>query len=78
MEIGPLLRKLRRKLDLTQENISLEVDLSQKQISLIESGRAQPRVDKLELWCQALGYTMVKLFKMRDRLRKKQQRIPRP
>lgn len=78
MEIGPLLRKLRRKLDLTQENISLEVGLCQKQISLIESGVAQPRVDKLELWCKALGFTMVKLFKMRDRLRKKQQRVHRP
>ena len=64
MERGTILRQLRRKLDFTQDYIATVLEISQKHVSRVESGQAQPRIDLLERWCELLGITVRKLEKM--------------
>ncbi|MBI1286036.1 MAG: helix-turn-helix domain-containing protein [Flavobacteriales bacterium] len=64
MERGAKLRQLRRLKDLTQQNIADEIGISQRHVARIESGKAQPRIDILELWCAMLDITIRKLEKL--------------
>lgn len=64
MERGAKLRQLRRLKDLTQDYIALEVGISQKQVSRIENGTADPRAKVLDAMCAALGITLAELDAM--------------
>lgn len=71
MEIGQLLRRLRRKLEFSQEYIAIKIELSQKQVSRIESGAVSPRADTLKKWCEVLGLTLAEFFRKLEKLRKR-------
>ncbi|MCF8464577.1 MAG: helix-turn-helix domain-containing protein [Flavobacteriales bacterium] len=64
MERGTILRKLRRNLDLTQQNIADDIGISQKQVSRIENDKSDPRLKVLTKYCEVLGITVRKLEKM--------------
>ena len=61
MERGAKLRQLRRAKDLSQDYISIDLGISQKQVSRIENGRSDPRSKLLDKWCALLGITLTEL-----------------
>ncbi|SIR54630.1 helix-turn-helix transcriptional regulator [Bosea sp. TND4EK4] len=53
--IGPLIRDWRRQRRISQLDLALEAEISQKHLSFVESGRSQPSRDMVLLLAEHLG-----------------------
>lgn len=62
MNIGYSIETLRKRAELTQEELAGKVGVSRPAISLIESGRATPHKATLTKLCKALNVTMVDVY----------------
>jgi len=56
MKIGPKIEQRRLKLNLTQRELAKRVGVTAAAISLWETGRLNPRKDRLAKIAEALGY----------------------
>lgn len=64
MEIGKRIREVRLKQNMKQKELADKLDnISNVQLSNIESGKRQPRVDEVEKICDALNVSMSYLFR---------------
>ena len=66
MDIGDEIRKARRALDITQKQLAdrvnnkvIDVKLSQREVSLLEKGKGNPTLNKIEAIALVLGKTWV-------------------
>ncbi len=55
--LGPRIRRIRRGLDMSQENLADNAEIHRTQISLIEHGEQLPRIDTLIKLAGGLGFT---------------------
>jgi len=62
INLGKKIKKYRRKLGLTQEQLAEEVGLSQKYIQFIENGKRRPSLTVLYKISQKLNIKMYRLF----------------
>jgi transcriptional regulator with XRE-family HTH domain len=61
MRIGKLIRRLRIKAEMTQEELALAVDTTQGSVSQWESGTHEPSVRNLIVLAEALGVDLIVL-----------------
>jgi len=61
---GKILRRLRRKKDLSQESFGFQADLHRTYISQLERGLKSPSLDTLNRICKALDITMSEFLLM--------------
>lgn len=59
---GKAIRRRRRELDLTQEELAERADLHRTFISIIERGEANPSLDNIERLAQALEISIADLL----------------
>jgi transcriptional regulator with XRE-family HTH domain len=55
--VGGRIRRRRRAIDMTQEELALDAGVSRSQVSLIEHGKVMPKLDTLILFARALDMT---------------------
>jgi transcriptional regulator with XRE-family HTH domain len=60
--LGPRIRRIRRGLDMSQENLADNAGIHRTQMSLIESGERLPRIDTLIKLAGDLGITPCELL----------------
>jgi transcriptional regulator with XRE-family HTH domain len=60
--LGPRIRRIRRGLDMSQENLADNAGIHRTQISLIESGERLPRIDTMIKLAGALGFAPCELL----------------
>lgn len=60
--LGPRIRRIRRGLDMSQENLADNAGIHRTQMSLIESGERLPRIDTLIKLSGGLGITPCELL----------------
>jgi transcriptional regulator with XRE-family HTH domain len=61
-QVGRRIRRRRRYLDLTQEEVALRASVHRTQMTLIERGRRMPRLHTLILICTALDISPCQLL----------------
>jgi transcriptional regulator with XRE-family HTH domain len=61
-QVGRRIRRRRRYLDLTQEEVALRASVHRTQMPLIENGRRMPRLHTLILICTALHISPCQLL----------------
>ncbi len=64
LAVGKILRKLRLKAGLTQEQLALEADIRRTYVSLIELGQNQPTVNAIFKLARALKISPSKFIKL--------------
>jgi transcriptional regulator with XRE-family HTH domain len=64
LAVGKILRKLRLKAGLTQEQLALEADIRRTYVSLIELGQNQPTVNTIFKLARALKISPSKFIKL--------------
>lgn len=62
MDIGRKIKTIRECQNISMNSLAKKCEVSQANLSRIESGRQQPAVDTLERIITALGYTFVDFF----------------
>ncbi len=62
-KIGPLLKKYRERVRLTQSSVAIRANISSSMLSQIESSIVSPSVSTLFAICNAMGMDMVYLMK---------------
>lgn len=62
MHIGQVLKALRIQQGLTQEQLSLDVDVATSNVSRIERGLRQPTGELLGRWAAALGTSVSEVY----------------
>lgn len=62
LQIGKLIRRLRREKKLTMVNFAKKIDLSQPSLSRIESGNQEISLSLLKKICNAVGISIVDFF----------------
>jgi transcriptional regulator with XRE-family HTH domain len=60
--LGPRIRRIRRGLDMSQENLADNAGIHRTQISAIEHGDRLPRIDTLIKLAAGLGFTPCELL----------------
>jgi len=63
LAVGKILRKLRLKAGLTQEQLALEADIRRTYVSLIELGQNQPSITTIFKLSKALNTSPSKFLK---------------
>lgn len=63
MNIGKILKTIRSEQDITQEELALEVKVSQEAISQIESNKQNPSIGTLIEIADVLGYQLALISK---------------
>ncbi len=61
-QVGHRIRRRRRYLDMTQEEVALRASVHRTQMPLIEGGRRMPRLHTLILICTALDISPCQLL----------------
>lgn len=61
-KVGQRIKELRRKKDITQEQLAEKAGISVDFISLVERGRNAPSLESLEKIAKALGAEVKELF----------------
>ena len=60
--VGRRIRRRRRALDITQEELASGAGIARSQVSLVEHGKVMPRLDTLILLARALDVAEVQLL----------------
>ena len=60
--IGKLIKTLREKAELTQEQLAKKAGVSHSYISLLETGRRMPTIKTADKLAAALGVRLIDLF----------------
>ena len=55
-ELGPLIRRMRKQRNMTQEDLAFQINLDRTTLSKIEQGKSMPNSSTLHLLFQKLGY----------------------
>lgn len=64
LEVGPILRDLRKQMGISQTKLSISSTLSQQQISRIENNEFTPNLDTLVKYLYGLGIDFSALLKL--------------
>ena len=64
LAVGKILRKLRLKAGLTQEQLALDADIRRTYVSLIELGQNQPTINTIFKLARALKISPSKFIKL--------------
>lgn len=64
---GIILRELRKKADLTQEQLALDAGIERNYVSLIELGKNQPTITTLFKLASALNIAPYKLIQLTEK-----------
>lgn len=73
--VAVILRLLRERADLTQEELALEIDMSASEISHLESGRRNPTLGTLQRLAGGLGVRCSQIIALAEEL---EFRVDRP
>lgn len=65
-QLGQRIQQLRKDKGLTQENLSLESDISRSHIAMIEAGKRDITVSSMFKISRALGVTLSDIFSFDD------------
>ncbi len=65
-QLGQQVQLLRKARGLTQENLSLESDISRSHIAMIEAGKRDVTVSSMFKISRALGVTLAEIFAFDD------------
>ncbi len=65
-QLGSALKRRRKALNLSQEELAGKLHLERGYISMIETGRKTPSLETLESICSALGIKIYELLKEVD------------
>lgn len=65
-QLGQRIQQLRKEKGLTQENLSLESDISRSHIAMIEAGKRDITVSSMFKISRALGVTLADIFSFDD------------
>lgn len=65
-QLGQRIQQLRKEKGLTQENLSLESDISRSHIAMIEAGKRDITVSAMFKISRALGVTLTDIFSFDD------------
>lgn len=65
-QLGQRIQQLRKEKGLTQENLSLESDISRSHIAMIEAGKRDITVSSMFKISRALGVTLSDFFSFDD------------
>lgn len=65
-QLGQRIQQLRKEKGLTQENLSLESDISRSHIAMIEAGKRDITVSSMFKISRALGVTLSDIFSFDD------------
>jgi len=60
--LGARIREIRKARGLTQEQLAEMIDVEQKHVSRIESGKSYPTIDRLEKMAAALNVPLMSFF----------------
>ena len=63
-QLGQRIQQLRKEKGLTQENLSLESDISRSHIAMIEAGKRDITVSSMFKISRALGVTLSDFFRL--------------
>ena len=61
--LGKRIKELRKKLDMTQEDLAFEVGVDRSYMGFIERGERNPTLDKLKKLANSLKVSLSELFK---------------
>ncbi len=64
--MGQRIQQLRKEKGLTQENLSLESDISRSHIAMIEAGKRDVTISSMFKVSRALGVTLADIFSFDD------------
>jgi transcriptional regulator with XRE-family HTH domain len=62
LRFGKAMRRRRRELDLSQEELAERADLHRTYVSSIERGERNPSLENIEKLAKALGISIARLF----------------
>lgn len=65
-QLGQRIQQLRKEKGLTQENLSLESDISRSHIAMIEAGKRDVTISSMFKISRALGVTLADIFSFDD------------
>ena len=65
-QLGQRIQQLRKEKGLTQENLSLESDISRSHIAMIEAGKRDVTISLMFKISRALGVTLADIFSFDD------------
>lgn len=65
-QLGQRIQQLRKEKGLTQENLSLESDISRSHIAMIEAGKRDVTISSMFKVSRALGVTLADIFSFDD------------
>ncbi len=65
-QLGQRIQQLRKEKGLTQENLSLESDISRSHIAMIEAGKRDVTISSMFKISRALGVTLADVFSFDD------------
>lgn len=73
--VAVILRLLRERADLTQEELALEIDMSASEISHLESGRRNPTLGTLQRLAGGLGVRSSQIIVLAEELEFRVERL---